>query len=145
MYQGEVESDQIINPVYDIIPGVGNEFQILAIEILNNDTLSRVVEAFLDDGTNHLVRILKVANLPTADHLVYPQAVAQVAEEAIAAVGLGMLVSGTMRLRFQGTSFAVDQEMGISLILRVRGGIPAVDASVNVGNMTETVRTEQVF
>ena len=125
-----------------IVPGAGNEMELLYGTITNQDTSTRasVVIIESDDGAN-LGLFLNSDNVGAGGTAMFPNTNATIARLP---GGQRNLISGEMQLRVQLTSVAASQDFRVAVVCRIRGGVPTVTATVTSGG-SETVRTEKVF
>lgn len=132
---------------WTVVPGVGNEMEILYGDIFNGDTAGRVVRINIDDGTNHLASLLDDLtgfSLNAGVHHAFPIGDVVAATGGNVSDGARILIAGTMRLVATVESVAASQDGAFALVARIRGGVPVV---TEAGNSTPTINinTEQVF
>ena len=132
------------NHDYVIVPGAGNEFQILTGTIFNGDTSSRSVEGRIrDDGQRTLGYVIeRDATVAAADQRAFPST--QSLGDGGPAQTSRFIVSGTMEVFLQVRLIAVNQDSQIGLVARIRGGLPTVTLTSPTG-ATEVVNTNRVY
>lgn len=130
---------------YDVIPGAGNELEILYGLVFNGDTSARTIVARIQDadGGNFLAFIVPSGSIAAAGRISFPVNDPHAANSA-ANAGARFLLSGTMSLNAQVQSIAVNQDSEFGIACRIRGGLPSVVFTSPTG-ATETVNTNQVF
>ncbi len=131
------------NHVYTIVPGAGNELQILYGRVLNGDTSSRTATAVIDDGTNELTRFMTLA-LTAGSAQSFPNAEIGSTGGGSVADGPRFILSGTMRLVVTIAAVAASENTAFGLVCRIVGGVPTV-TEAGASTPTINVNTEQVF
>ncbi len=128
--------------VYTIVPGAGNELELLYGRVINQDTTARTVTIVIDDGSNDLVRIMTLA-LSGGAAAGFPTAEVQATTGNSTSL-VRYIISGTMRLVVAIAAVALSQDTVLGLVCRIRGGLPTV-TEVGASTPTININTEQVF
>lgn len=126
------------NQVYSIVPGVGNELEVLYGTVFNGDAAGRSTTVIIDDGTNNL-SLMVSETLGSAASRDFPSS-----NTSRGAAGQRYILAGTMRLITTVASVAVSQDSRLGLCCRIRGDLPTVTLTSPTG-ATETVNRNQVF
>lgn len=131
------------NHIYSIVPGGGNEMEILYGQLVNGDTSARVATIMIDDGANQITRFLA---LTLGAGGVHGFPISNVVTAAGAGSGpyVRLIVAGSMRLRANVDAIAVSENTGLAIACRIRGGIPTVTLT-SPTDAVETVNMNQVF
>lgn len=120
----------------EIVPGVGNEFEVLYGVIENDDGSTRTGFVTIEDDEDNIISRLFAATVGAA------------AIQAIPTLPTGALsrpiISGTQVLRMELQAVGSVQDAKFGLGLRIRGGVPTATES---GQDTPTIviNKEQVF
>lgn len=126
-----------------VVPGDGNEFDVLYGGIINGDSTNRTLRAeILDEsGGNTLGRLARLsAGAGTA--LSFP-ATDEQANDNSSGAGARYTVSGSMAFLMTGAAIAASQDLTFGVACRIRGGIPTA-TEVGQSTPTITVNTEVV-
>ena len=112
---------------WTVVPGTGNEMEVLYGRISNLDTAGRAVTVDIETDTagellSNLVQVTMNAGAGNG----FPQAITAGAGGAAAASGTRYIVAGTMRLVGSVLSVADGEDAEFGLVCRVRGGVPTV-------------------
>ncbi len=132
---------------YSIVPGAGNEMELLYGTFLNGDTSNRTFQAVIDDGANSLGTFVGDPGgitLNLGESHGFPVAEARLAAGTGTAAGQRFIIAGTMRLRFILQAVSVNQDSALGFVCRIRGGLPTVTLT-SPTDAAETVNTNQVF
>ncbi len=128
---------------YTVVPGRGNEMEVLYGEFFNGDTVGVVLTVSVDDGANELAELMSVTADAASRHSFPHSDVSGVAGTHTSA-GARIIVAGTMRLIALSASVAASQDTNLGLACRIRGSEPVV-TEVGASTPTITINTEQVF
>lgn len=125
-----------------VIPGAGNEFEMLYFDLHNADTATRVATSVIEtDTAGERVATFQTGINVTADgHFAGPFADTDNATSA----GVRFIVSGTMRLLFTLAAVADGQDAVLGLACRIRGGLPTVTEG-GAGTIVITELDERVY
>lgn len=130
--------------IYVVVPGAGNEMEVLYGEVDNDDTSTRSVFGTIeDDSGNLLYRIIPDAMAATAGTAISFPVTDEVGADAGGA-SRRLFVSGTMALRFTVGAVAVSQDTAFAIVCRIRGSVPTVTL-ISPTNAVEVVDTNRVF
>ncbi len=144
VYHATITNDAMdaADQVYTVVPGRGNEMEILYGSMFNGDTTDRNSTLEIDDGANRLVRFFSrthtagsIASFPYAE------------DDFTAGVAAGprFILGGTMRLVATVAAVAVSQDSALGLVCRIRGSIPIVTEAASAGVPVISINTEQTF
>lgn len=134
--------------VYNMVPGAGNEVELLYGHILNGDTSARVCKVNMtDDEANALAALLDdLAGISLTGGVTnsFPMG-----GDVPAAAGSGagptrFMVAGTMALNIQAAAVGTSQDTRVAIVCRIRGGVPTVTLTSPTG-ATEAVVKNQVY
>ena len=146
IYQGTVINSGGISDVsIALVPGRGNEFELLTLEISHNDATASTINVLLRDAAagNTVGTLAAVASV-TANSVVRVPAVgtAVITTGNFPQLTRPIMVSGVMELF--ANAVAIDDLEGITVAIlgRVYGGLPTITASPVAD---ETANTESVF
>lgn len=134
---------------YDLVPGVGNELEVLYGRLNNGDASNRVVHGYVKDadGGNILASVIgddSGTNLNAARALSFPFAQAEDSSNGQAfAAGVRFFLAGAMSLNLTLAAIAVSQDTSLGLVCRIRGGVPTVILT-SPTDAVEVVNTNQV-
>ena len=127
-----------------VVPGAGNELEILYGHLHNTDTSTRVASGIIEtDTAGEEVTPLFSDSLGAAARQVFFVPSRTTATEESAG-GPRYIVAGTMRLLFTMAAVADGQESIMGIACRIRGGVPTVTEG-GQGTIVITELTEQVF
>jgi len=128
---------------YTMTVGLGNELEVLYLEVFNGDTSARVIDVSIDDGTNVLWSLFRRAGTSTAaaGSLPWPHTGASILEGG----HTRLMMSGVMRLVASVAAVAVSQDSALSLVCRIRGPVPTVVEAASAGTPVISINTERVF
>ena len=122
--------------------GEGSEFELLYGRIVNDDTVNRVVQAFIDTGTSgQNVGQLDSQTIAAGGGMGIPKS--PVTGTDAAASSTRWIVSGPMRLRMLVASVADGQDATFGGVLRIKGQSPT-RTTVGAGTEVVTVNMERV-
>ncbi len=146
VYQADITNDamDIAAQSYTVVPGAGNEMEILYGELFNGDTSSRVADVTIDDGANELGRLLALTANAASRHG-FSLLFTQTAAGGPASAGPRYIIAGTTRLVANVASVAVSQDTAFGLVCWIRGGVPTVTEAATAGVPVISINTEQVF
>ncbi len=124
----------------DIVPGEGDEMEVLYGEISHDDPASRQVRATISDaaGGNRMVNLMSQAI--TNSFVNFPQ-------EGTAGTEAGTtrrFMAGPMSLRLTAESLAVLKKAVYAVVCRIRGGVPTVTV-VKPADSTLSTNTNRVM
>ncbi len=127
-----------------IVPGAGNEMEILYGQLANLDTAGRAVSIAIEtDAAGEELTRLVVVTLNAGAAVSFPAANVQAAGGS-AAAPTRFILSGNMRLIATVASVALSQDAEFGLVCRIRGGVPTV-TEAGGGTIVISELTEQVF
>lgn len=130
--------------IYLVVPGVGNELEILYGEVDNDDTATRSVFGTIeDDSGNFLYRVIPDAMAATAGTVISFPVTDEVGADAGGASNR-LILSGTMAFRVTVAAIAVSQDTAFGIVCRIRGAPPTVTL-ISPTDAVETVNTNKVF
>lgn len=129
---------------WSVIPGVGNEMEIIFGTIANTDSAARITAArFRDAGGNSLASLTDITSTAAGATRSFPVASEGADDEAVSAGGRYIL-SGTAELLGEVRSAAASQGGFFGILARIRGGVPTVTEAGN-STPTITINTERTF
>ncbi len=132
--------------VYAVVPGGGNEMEILYGRVLNGDTSSRtiIVEIGSDSTPSEILALMVPTTSITAGSTI-PFPTTDEFSNSSAVQGVSRwLIAGTMALFVQVAAVAINQDTAFSVVGRVRGGVPTATLT-SPTDAVETVNVNQVF
>lgn len=134
------------NHTYAVVPGAGNEMEVLYGLILNGDASNRTAGVLIKDGAggNIISRILSSFTLNAGISHAYPVADERSATGAGINAGARIIIGGTIELSATFASIAVSQDTAFAIVCRIRGGLPTVTLT-SPTDAVEVVNTNQVF
>ncbi len=127
-----------------IIPGAGNEMEVLYGEVINGDTVARIINVDIetDQAGERLARLINTSvsanewiDFPTTD---------ENASSSVAQAGPRWIVSGTMRFLVTVIDVAQAQDAALGIVARIRGSLPMVTEG-SAGTPVITDLTERPF
>lgn len=131
-----------------VTPGAGNELDIRAFHITGGAATS-VTQAFIDDGTNILVRLINTGglSLTSGQTCTWPNAdgLAAAAGNVHWLPSGAAILSGTMRLVLQMSTATVSVTQTFAVVARIKGAVPTATLADTVGVPTLTTNTNRVF
>ncbi len=144
VYHADITNDAMdaATQSYTIVPGVGNEMELLYGTVLNGDTSARNALVEISDGANRILRIASFS-LGAATNMPLPFKGADNADE----VGswTRFILAGTMQLEVSVAAVAVSQDSALGLCARIRGSLPLVTEAASAGTPVISINTEQVL
>lgn len=131
---------------YLIVPGAGNEMELLYARLFNGDTANRSANAVIETNTagEVLTRLIGInTTIAAGADRMWPYA-STPADNAPMSGGSRVFIAGTMRLYFEVLSVGASDDTALGLVCRIRGGVPTV---TETGASTPTIVTnvERVF
>ncbi len=130
---------------YSVVPGAGNEFELVAGVLFNGDTTGRVVTGMIaapaGDVLNRLIE--RNDSLGAGAEQGFPSAPI-VGDNAPGAAGPRYIVAGTMILRCSVAAVAINQDTAFGVTIRFRGATP-VPALTSPTDAVEVVVINQVL
>ncbi len=145
VYHADITNDAMdaATQSYEIVPGAGNELEVLYGSLFNGDTTDRQATLrFEDDADNVLARAWS-RTLTAASAGQFPYA----EDDFTTGVAAGgrYILSGTMVLHAEVAAVAVLQDSALGLVCRIRGGVPTVTEAASAGVPVISINTERVF
>jgi len=127
---------------FQIVPGVGNEFELLYATLTNGDTSSRTPLVAILEPSGQVLTDLWGTSISAGSRVGFP-VTDEVSDSAVLNAGAHIIVSGDCQLLFRLSSVAASQDFIMGIAGRIRGGLPTV---TEVGNSTPTITisTERV-
>lgn len=145
VFRGTLEHDdaggQTLTYVWQ--PGRGNQMVALYGRLQNADGSARTCQAFIDDGSNQLAEILGSASIGANSVRSWPTSDVPGDGNEISA-GAPLVVSGLMRLIYQGLAFAQNAEFRAMMVAKAQEA-PTLTTSVGAGTKTEVISTDRLF
>lgn len=134
------------NHVYVVVPGVGNEMEILYGEITQGDAAGRVAFVRIDAGagTSVMGRLIRSATIGAGLIRSYPNGGGGSADDDSIGAGARLIVSGAMRIVAQVAAIAVSENTAFALVARVRNG-PGTVTLTSPTDAVEVVQTDGMF
>ena len=126
---------------FTVTAGVGNEAEILYAQLFNGDTVTRVVQLIIDDGTNEFDRLLDT-NCTAGARQSWPVINEQADGGTTAGPGR-YLIAGPMRLVATIVGLGSTDDVAFSLTCRINAGVPTVVEAAS-GTETVNINVEQV-
>lgn len=132
------------NHTYSVVPGAGNELEVLYGRILNGDAAARTSQVLVKDvvGGEILARIVNRSLGAGLDHS-FP-AVSEAVDSAKLSAGARIIIAGLMELQAVIAAVAVSQDSAFGVVCRIRGGVPTVTLT-SPTDAVEVVNRDQVF
>ncbi len=145
VYQADITSDAMDagDHIYTVVPGAGNELEVLYGSLFNGDTSSRAANIQANDGTN-LIKHLGNESLGAGTFLPIFSVGPSNTADTILAMGR-LILAGTLQLVAQVSAVAVNQDTAFALVCRIRGAIPTVTEAMSAGTPVVSINREQVF
>ncbi len=147
IYQADITNDasDAANHTYTIVPGTGNEMEILYGNIFNGDTVARNTGVRLMDGANTLGWLTQFGSSTGAGiYRMFPAV--NISDNFPITGGKSRLfMAGTMELEAIVTAVAISQDSAFAVVCRIRGGVPTVTETASAGVPVISINTEQVF
>ncbi len=132
---------------YEVVPGVGNELEILYGHIFNGDTVARGTSINISSGTNFLTSLLDDSPglaLGAGTDQSYPHSDDGAATGGSTVGGVRFFLAGTMDVTGQLLAVGASDDARFALVARLRGGIPTI-TEVAQSTPTININVEQVF
>ncbi len=147
VYQTDITSDAMdaANHTYIIVPGAGNEIEILYGYLFNGDISARAGSVRIDDGGNRLGSLIDDANNLAAGARRYFPVAANDSDDKPSGPSGRIFLSGTMRVFARVDAVSVTEDSAFSIVCRIRGGIPTVTEGASAGVPVISINKEQVF
>lgn len=148
VYEADITNDGINsgNHQYLVVPGAGNELEILYGHLGNLDSAGRTSNVIVRDDDAKQLGYLIPNNAVIANAVFVP--FPTIDEINVSASGAGQsnrwMLSGTMDLLVLVASVAVSQDTRFAIVGRIRGGIPTVTLT-SPTDAVEVVNKNQVF
>lgn len=145
LYQAQITNDADGSGAIEVevVPGAGNEMEVLAVDIVNGDTVARTLSAYVDDASGgNAVILLFSGSTAAGSRRSWPSN--ETGDDA-GAHSHKLIVSGTMALRLRAAGVAASQDASFGIIARVRGDSPDAAESGNGTAPTITVNTETII
>lgn len=128
---------------YDIVPGAGNELEVLYAQLFNGDATGRNGGMNIKDADGgKSIGEIRNASISATDTLALPNRSS--GSNADGGVGQRIIVAGTMSLVLSVASLAVLKESRLGIACRIRGGLPTVTLT-SPTDATEAIQTNRVF
>lgn len=146
VYHASITNDAMdaATQTYTIVPGAGNEMEILYGQIFNGDTVARSIVVSIEDNGNELARLIALAAAAASFHS-FPASDDPAVASTDLSAGSRLIVSGTMQFVGLVASVAVSQDSLFAVVARIRGGLPTVTEGASAGVPVISINTEQVF
>ena len=127
----------------EVVPGGGNELEILYGRLTNGDSSYRTATIRIEDDADNFLATVATHSLSAGHALTWPVTDEHNTNNMYSGA-TRLILSGDMVLHMELASVAASQDGFFGLTCRVRGGVPTV---TEVGNSTPTitVNTERVF
>lgn len=126
-----------------IVPGGGNELEIMYGLVTNGDTTTRTGRVLLrDDGGRIISEILRFA-IPGGQTVNFP-VTDEISGNGASSGFVRLIVTGTMDVFMSVDAVAASQDATFAIACRIRGGLPTV-TEVGQSTPTITINTERIF
>ena len=153
VWHGTIVNDGVTSGshIYSVVPGEGNEMEILYGDLLNGDTGARAVDSFIRDGDSvpnqHVLAIPAWQGLSATagQHMGFPATDEVTGGGKYAALSNRWILSGIMELFMRVNSVAVNENTAFSIVARIRGEKPTVTFTTPPSGSTTTVLTDRVY
>ncbi len=127
-----------------IVPGAGNEFEVLYGTIFNGDSVNRVTEALVqDDDDNRIGWIMRAATVNAGHFIGFPIYGAGTTNRG--GESNRWIISGGMKLKLSMAAVGATDDVNFAIACRIRGGSPTVTEAFTGSGGTITINKEQVF
>ncbi len=146
IYQANITNDgsNSGSHIYDVVPGAGNEFEVLYGRLSNDDTAGRNGSVTIEgEASLPVSTLLRRASIGANTHRNFPVAAAP-ADLSEASAGTRFIVAGTMTITAILEAVAVSQDSAFAIVCRIRGRLPTVTLT-SPTDAVETIDTNQVF
>ncbi len=146
VYHASITNDAMdaATQTYTIVPGTGNEMEILYGQLFNGDTVARSIVVSIEDNGNELARLIALAAAAASFHS-FPASDDPAVASTDLSAGARLILSGNMALVGLVASVAVSQDSLFGVVARIRGGLPTVTEAASAGTPVISINTEQVF
>ncbi len=127
-----------------IVPGVGAEIEVLYGEVVNGDTVGRVINVDIEtDQAGERLALLINTRVAAGEWIDFPTT-DENASSSVAQAGNRYFVSGDMRFLVTVTDVAQAQDATLGVVARIIGAVPTVTED-GAGTPVITNLTEHVF
>ncbi len=132
---------------YTVVPGAGNELEILYGHIFNGDTVGRGSKVEISSGANFLASLLDdqtgIALDPGAAQS-YPHSDEVAAGGGSTVGGVRLFLAGTMDLEGAILAVGSSDDTRFAMVARLRGGMPII-TEAGISTPTININVEGVF
>ncbi len=146
IYEVNIANDDqgAANIAVEIVPGAGNEMELLYAGLQQLDTVGRTISILIEDDTDNIIAILSELSLTENQRIHLPMSNNEASTARVSSAGARLIISGNQVLRFQVASVALSQDAKFAVVCRIRGGVPTV-TETGGGVIVVTINTEKVF
>ena len=131
------------NASVTVVPGAGNELEILYGSIFNGDTTSRGCRGYITDDDSNILTYILNGTIGAGDYLMFPNTL-DLADNVANTMTTRHILSGTMELVLVVLSLGAADDAAFGLVCRLRGGMPTV-TEAGAATPTININKEQVF
>lgn len=146
IYQADITNDGINsgNHIYELIPGDGNELQILYGAIFNGDGVARnaQLDILSGSGGETIFEMMENPAIAASGYETFPKN--STVTESNAPTGGRVIIAGNMGFKAQLASVATSNDSAFSIGCRIRGGVPSVTLT-SPTDAVEVVNISQVY